>query len=191
MKINLGCGRNTFAGWVNVDRTFLPGVDVVVDLSRSLPFSDGCADELLLSHVIEHIPHPLDLMQELHRIAVSDARLVVSVPFGSSDDAWEDPTHLRPYFLNSFNYFAQPWYWRADYGYRGDWKTEEIILVIDERFRGRSADEIMSALRTERNVASEMIVALTAIKPIREPLAELQTAPRVLLTFNERQPNAL
>lgn len=123
-------------------------------------------------------------MQELHRVAKPNARLVVAVPYGSSDDAWEDPTHLRPYFLKSFSYFAQPAFWRADYGYRGDWRADDIVLFIHDRFRGRSADEIMTALHTEQNVVTQMLVALCAVKPIREPRAELQTKPKIQLTFN-------
>lgn len=55
IRLNLGCGRNIREGWVNADRSLLPGVDVVVDLEKELPFADDSADEILLSHVIEHI----------------------------------------------------------------------------------------------------------------------------------------
>lgn len=184
MKLNLGCGRNIREGWINVDRSLLHGVDVVADLEGPLPFAEDSADEILLSHVIEHIHDTLGLMQELHRIAKPESRLIVAVPYGTSDDAWEDPTHLRPYFLKSFSYYAQPSYWRADYGYRGDWRTDEILLEVNNRFRGRDAGEIMAALHTERNVVSQMFVGMTAIKPIREPLAELQKQPVIQLTFN-------
>jgi hypothetical protein len=116
-------------------------------------------------------------------------RLVVAVPYGTSDDAWEDPTHVRPYFLGSFGYFSQPLYWRADYGYRGDWKTEEIIIVVDDRFRGREPEEIAKALHFERNVAREMIVYLSAVKPIREPLRELQEPNKITVVFHgDQQP---
>jgi len=41
-RLNLGCGRNPFTGWINVDVAALPGVDVVADLNacahQSLPF---------------------------------------------------------------------------------------------------------------------------------------------------------
>lgn len=187
MKLNLGCGRNTLYGWVNVDREKLPGVDVVADLNGPLPFDDNSADELLLSHTLEHIPNALGLMQELHRIAKPGTRIVASVPYGSSDDAWEDPTHVRPYFLNSFNYFSQPLYWRADYGYRGDWKVEQIVLVIDERFRGKEPEDIAKALHFERNVAREMVVNMSAVKPIREPLKELQEPNKVTVIFQGDQ----
>lgn len=53
------------------------------------------------------------------------------LPFEESciDDAVEDPTHARQYFLNSFGYFLQPFYWRADYD-----PTD-----IEERRRGKSS----------------------------------------------------
>jgi SAM-dependent methyltransferase len=186
VKINLGCGKHILDGWLNVDRVAGPGVGVVCDLGqpgRGLPFADGSFNELLLSHVLEHISDPLALMQELHRIARDGATLIVRVPYGSSDDAWEDPTHVRPYFLSSFSYFGQPWYWRADYGYRGDWMVEELVLIVDARFRGQHVDSIMQSVKTERNVVKEMVGILSAVKPIRKQLADLQTAQAIKIAF--------
>ncbi|HHK5531698.1 TPA: hypothetical protein ACQUHH_000011 [Bacillus mobilis] len=55
-------------------------------------------DEFLASYVLEHIEMPLDAMEELHRIAKPNAKMVCHVPYGSSDDAFEDPTHCRQFF---------------------------------------------------------------------------------------------
>lgn len=132
-RLNIGCGRNILAGWINIDSAILPGVDVVADLEQCvrqpLPFPDSSCDEFLLSHVLEHVRNALGLMQELHRIAKPDAKIVIRTPHGSSDDAWDDPTHVRPYFPNSFNYFSQLAYWRADYGYRGDWELKKLLCL--------------------------------------------------------------
>jgi SAM-dependent methyltransferase len=178
-KLNVGCGRNILPGWVNLDCVSLPGVDVVADLeccaTMPLPFADNSVDEFLLQHVLEHFSEPLPLMQELHRVAKPEALAIVRTPYGSSDDAWEDPTHVRPYFIGSFGYFSQPFYWRADYGYRGDWTTQRIVLLIPKsRAQGLSADQVMELVRRERNAVVEMYVELRAIKPIRQPLRELQ-----------------
>ncbi len=92
-------------------------------------------------------------MQELHRIATPNAAVTFNVPYGSSDDAFEDPTHVRPMFMNSFLYFSQPAYWRADYGYRGDWQTEKITLFVpQETYAGKSGDEILRDVQSLRNV---------------------------------------
>lgn len=188
MRLNLGCGRSALPGFVNVDRVALPGVDLVADLSAPLPFVDSEAEEIRLSHVLEHMAEPLPLMQELHRVAAPGASLILSVPYGSSDDAWADQTHVRPYFLGSLQAFAQPFYWRADYLYRGDWRIEGIVLVLDDRFRGCTAQEAMAALRRERNVAHEMIARLVAVKPIREPLAYLrEPLPQIELMFRDER----
>lgn len=185
-RLNVGCGRNVLPQWINLDRVALPGVDVVADLAAgaaaALPFADDSINEFLLQHVLEHIREPLPLMQELHRIARPGAVAIVRTPYGSSDDAWEDPTHVRPYFLGSFGYFGQPLYWRADYGYRGDWAVERIVLLIPRSRAGaRSADAVMELVRRERNVVAEMYAELRAVKPIRPPLRELQQMPPVMI----------
>lgn len=187
-RLNLGCGRNPIEGWINLDHMPLPGVDVVADLNACattpLPFDENTVDELLMSHVIEHIANTLELMQELHRIAKPNAKLEILVPHGGSDDAWEDPTHVRPYFPGSFGYFSQPYYWRADYGYRGDWQPEKVILRIGQKdCEGHSVQDLWQRSRRERNLVREMAVTLRAVKPAREPLRGLQEQPVVEIVW--------
>ncbi|RAV15590.1 class I SAM-dependent methyltransferase [Paenibacillus contaminans] len=183
-KLHLGCGRTILPGWINLDFVDVPGVDVVADLnncaSTPLPFEDDSIDTFLASHLLEHISNTLPLMQELHRIAKPGATAVFRLPYGSSDDAYEDPTHVKQYFLQSFGYFSQPYYWRADYGYRGDWLTEKITLFVDRAvYENTPISEIMNDVRKYRNVVLEMVVETRAIKPIREPRKELQIPPRI------------
>jgi predicted SAM-dependent methyltransferase len=184
-KLNVGCGRNVREGWINLDSYPLPGVDVVADLENCattpLPLESDSVNEFLLSHVLEHIRNVLPMMQELHRVAMPGATMVVRTPYGSSDDAFEDPTHVRQVFVGSFGYFSQPYYWRADYGYRGDWIAESITLEIALHLRHLPDAEIWDRIHRERNIVVEMIATLRAVKPIREPLRELQHAPAVSL----------
>jgi SAM-dependent methyltransferase len=174
VKLNIGCGRNIRDGFVNVDHAALPGVDLVAELDDpdkvTLPYADDSVDGFLLSHVIEHIRYPLPLMQELWRVAEPAAAMVIRCPYGSSDDAWEDPTHVRAQFLNSFGYFGQGAYHRADYGYRGDWHVDGITLrVSGERYRGYEPQEIAAQVMAVRNVVVEMVAQLLAVKPLRDP----------------------
>jgi SAM-dependent methyltransferase len=187
-RLHLGCGRNTLQGWINLDIIPGEGVDVVADLDACaetpLPFEDDSIEEFLGVHVLEHLHNPLPLMQELHRIAKPDARAYITVPYGSSDDAAEDPTHVRLYYLGSFSYFSQPTYWRADYGYRGDWLVEKIILRVSEkRYAGKSAAEIYEEVMHGRNVVVEMTGNLVAVKPAREPKQELIHRPQIDITL--------
>jgi len=186
LRLNLGCGRTILPGWMNIDSMALPGVDLIVDLDHlpatGLPLETDSATEFLLSHVIEHLRHPLPLMQELHRIAKPGAIATIRVPHGASDDAWEDPTHVRAYFTGSFGYFSQPYYWRADYGYRGDWQPRRIEFVVDAADLARDGVAgLQGRIQRERNLVREMIVELEAIKPIREPRREQQVAPWIEL----------
>ena len=183
-KLNVGCGRNPVPGWINLDAVALPGVDLVADLeqcaTKPLPLPDNSIDEMLLSHVLEHIRQPLPLMHELWRIAVPEAKMIVRAPYGSSDDAFEDPTHVRQFFLHSFGYFSQPFFWRADYGYRGDWQPERITLLVrKDGHEGLAVPQMMQKVMTLRNIVHEMIAELRCVKPLREAKRELQKPPAI------------
>jgi len=183
-KLNVGCGRNIQEGWVNLDSAALPGVDIVCDLEhvRQTPIAlpDESVDQFLISHVIEHVRDSLGLMQELWRLATPDAMAVIRVPHGGSDDAWEDPTHVRAYFPGSFGYFSQPFYANADYGYQADWNPDKLtLLVYRSRCAGLSAQQIITKSQFERNVVKEMICEMRAVKPMREPRRELQTRGQI------------
>lgn len=159
-------------GWINLDSRPLTGVDVVADLDacrrRKLPFPDDSIDEFMGNHILEHVADSLALMQELHRVAKPGAKLVFRVPYGSSDDADQDPTHVRRYFMRSFYYFSQLCYTHFDYDYRGDWDTESIVLSVDAgRHGGKGFDELLEEVRTRRNVVLEMTATLKAVKPAR------------------------
>jgi SAM-dependent methyltransferase len=192
-KLNLGCGRMILPGFINVDIMPLPGVDITWDLNglkkNPLPFADGSVSEILCSHTLEHIDSVLDFMQDLHRVAQSGARAVFKVPYGSSDAAFEDPTHVRAFFLHSFEYFAQPCYWRADYGYRGDWKTEKIELLVDARkLKDDDVSCILDAINTRRNTVIEMTAVLSAVKPIRSPDKSFKSSPKLTVVLQKDPP---
>lgn len=89
---------------------------------------------------------------------------------------------MRALFPGNFGYFSQPYYWRADYDYRGDWQPERILLHVDGARAAELDDEaLLEAIRTQRNWVMEMIADLRAVKPPRDPRRDLQVAPRVEL----------
>lgn len=178
MKLNLGCGRSPLEGWTNVDIAPLPGVDLVVDLDSgdlAKALEPDTVDASVGRHVLEHLRNPLAFMDALWTVTKHGGTATFEVPFGGSDDAWEDPTHVRPYFLGSWAYFGQPNYWRADYGYRADWVVELIeVFVPAAPWEGATDGDVYGAMMTSRNVVQHMIGTLRAHKPAREPLRDLQ-----------------
>lgn len=51
--VHVGCGTEIISGWCNVDIQELPGVDLVLDVTSGLPFSD--IDHIFCEHFIEHL----------------------------------------------------------------------------------------------------------------------------------------
>lgn len=184
VRMNLGSGRDYKPGWINVD--FNP--DVKADLRLDLdahPISymmapEDSVDEFLCSHTIEHMQNPLWFLESMWKAAKPGAVAEFRTPYGSSDDADEDPTHVRRMFINSWFYFSQPAYWRADYGYRGDWRTKEVKLRCYPWRMGNTDQETLELIHMERNVVAEMVATLVAVKPIRPPE---KTEDKVLITI--------
>jgi SAM-dependent methyltransferase len=172
VKLNIGCGQDIREGYVNIDGADLPGIDFKVDLdacaTTPLPLPDNHFQELELVHVLEHLYHPLPLMQELYRIAAPGARLHVKVPHVGHDDAWVDPTHVRGITPMTFYYFGQPKYVDMDYGYTGDWRVAKCdLIVLRDVFDRIGRHKMLEAVVLYRNVAKEIIVELIAEKPAR------------------------
>jgi SAM-dependent methyltransferase len=176
LRLNLGCGRDIRDGWLNVDSVPLPGVDCIIDFDHKpgFPLADDSVAYSEGSHVIEHLRDPLPFMEELWRVTRPGGLVVFRCPYGSTDDADEDPTHVRRMFAGSWGYFGQPHYWRASYNFGGDWQPVRVDLVTFPEFAGCSDVELQSMVRFQRNVVAEMTASLRCVKPRREPRRELQ-----------------
>lgn len=191
-KLHLGCGKNILEGWINLDKKAREGVDIVADLDNchqvALPFEENSISEFFGRHSLEHIHNLLPLMQELYRIATPNATAIFHMPYGASDNAWEDPLNVRAFFINSFGFFSQPFYWLNDYGYQGDWQPDQLILRVNKKkYEGVDAKEIFDDVLEKRNVVSQMTAVLRAIKPIRETKAELQVPPKIEFLLDDTQ----
>jgi len=188
LRLNLGCGRDHLAGWVNVDQ--FPGShpDVVHDLERfPWPFPDGSAGEVLLKHVLEHLGRDsatfLGIMGELYRVCAPGARVRILVPHPRHRDFLQDPTHVRPVLAEMFEHFSLDC--NEDWGRRGlpgtplalylglDFRIESATLHLDPwwdaEFRsGRiTREQLERAARDCNNVVATTEVVLRARKPFR------------------------
>lgn len=107
VRLDLGCGTKKREGFLGVDRFVCPAVRVIGDVSR-LPFADGCADEIWLDNVIEHVPDIPALMGEVARIGRPGCRVRILTPHFSAVSSWRDPTHLHHLSWFSMDHFAKP-----------------------------------------------------------------------------------
>ena len=124
-KLQLGCGRMPLEGFINVDRIKLPGVNLVADLEKKLPFGENEFDLVYARHTIEHIQNLLQLMQELHRITKPSGRIELEVPHPSNILTFRDPTHIHFFTLHSFDYYIQ--------GYDFDFYSEVRFQLLTKR----------------------------------------------------------
>jgi ubiquinone/menaquinone biosynthesis C-methylase UbiE len=84
VRLNLGCGRKVWPGFVNCD---FPGnwsgkkPDVECDI-RKLPFEDDYADEIHAIHVVEHFfRSEIDgILKEWHRVLKPGGLIAIEVP---------------------------------------------------------------------------------------------------------------
>jgi glycosyltransferase involved in cell wall biosynthesis len=194
MKLNLGCGGEHLTGWVNVDKFAEAHPDVIHDLERlPWPFQDGCADEILMKHVLEHLGRDgdtfLGIIKELYRVCAPGARVRIVVPHPRHRDFLQDPTHVRPVLAEMFEHFSlavnEDWLRRGLPGtplavYLGlDFRIESATLNLDPwwdaEFRsGRiSREQLDRAMRDHNDVVQTTEIVLRAVKPFSRAQAPL------------------
>lgn len=110
IKLDIACGQRKQPGFVGIDISPVPGVDIVHDLeSFPWPVETDSVDEAYCSHYIEHTPNLIKFMNELYRVMKKGAICTILAPYYASIGAWQDPTHTRAISENSFLYFDAGW----------------------------------------------------------------------------------
>lgn len=183
MKLNLGCGFRRLEGFMNVDRFPDCRPDVIHDLeSVPWPWDADTVDEVVMSHVLEHLGADRDVffgvLRELYRVCRHDARLTVTVPYPRHDDFLIDPTHVRPIMPEFFQMLSKANC--REWQVRGaadtplalhigvDFEIERTQLVLDPYWRGQrgriSKEDLVFAIKHYANVVKEATVVLRAVK---------------------------
>jgi len=111
-KLDLGCGPNKKPGFIGVDQTAFPGVDIVADLVDKWPWDDNSIEEAHCSHCLEHFTamERVHFLNELYRVLKPGAKCTLIVPHWASCRAYGDPTHQWPP-MSEFAFF----YWKKDW----------------------------------------------------------------------------
>ena len=112
--LDIGCGleRGKYKSQTPNDKVIgldiekLPGVDVVADIEKGLPFSDNEFDVVVCNYVLEQIKNFFFVMQEIHRILKPHGVVKIRVPFYASWAQYNDPLHVRSFSYYTFDRFS-------------------------------------------------------------------------------------
>lgn len=107
MILNIGCGHlNRSQGEIGFDLNPGCNPDVCGDCER-LPFKDNAFDGVVAVHVLEHIRNLVNVMDECYRVTAPGGRFNIRVPIFPSPGSIADPTHVRYFIPDSFDYFVR------------------------------------------------------------------------------------
>jgi SAM-dependent methyltransferase len=146
-KLHIGCGPGLLDGWVNIDVAPAP---LALNILRGLPFPDASAQFAFVSHALEHLFFPRDVMPFLAdvrrvlrpsgtvRLIVPDVSLAIEAYgapdrafFDSRRETWSwwptDPTRLED-FLAYSGAGSEPAFTFESHKYGYDFETLEKVL---------------------------------------------------------------
>jgi ubiquinone/menaquinone biosynthesis C-methylase UbiE len=164
-NLNLGSGGDIDSRFVNLDRTKGQGADMAWDLENTpLPFTDGRFKCVVASHILEHIHNYVELMNDLYRVMQPGGHLIVFVPYFTSTDAYGDPTHVRVFSEQSWEFLNQKIYQKGNNTgnyispIKCNFFVEAVFLVPREEFI--KDKEFNSKATHQWNVVQEMCAIL-------------------------------
>jgi predicted SAM-dependent methyltransferase len=178
--LQIGCGPQVAAGFVNLDYRWVPGVDVVWDLNRPLPFPADRFRGIFTEHCLEHFTDArlLAVLGEAHRVLRPGGRIRIVVPsleihaqryLATRTDADAEPARI----INRVFYSGHDWmtssHWVND-GHHcihdlatlaGHLRTAGFTAITRAAF-GRGADPQLLIDRADREWES---LYVEAVKP--------------------------
>ena len=113
MKLNLGSGRNSLNGYINIDIEPLVGADLVWDAQTFLPYDDGTIDEILVYHLLEHfeVNRLKPILRHWRRLLKPGGTLIIESP---------DFAKLFPFLLEKVESDEKDWDWVSWAIYAGE-----------------------------------------------------------------------
>jgi SAM-dependent methyltransferase len=142
IKINLGSGTDPAEGFINVDHLALPEVDLVHNLMNfPYPFEGESALEIRAIDVLEHLasyaadnrPSVIAFMEECHRILKPGGRLFIQTPRYDAEFLWIDPTHVRGFHPESFNFFDPETHYGKTTGFYSQAKFKVSVTELPNK----------------------------------------------------------
>lgn len=127
--LDVGCGDAKVAGAIGMDCVKLPGVDVVHDLTQyPWPFADGTFDKVYLMNIIEHLPNPLRVFEEVCRVCKVGGEVHVEVVYWNHRHAVSDPQHVTFYNEHTWDFLTGE---RKGYYTKARFQIKSLDFIYD------------------------------------------------------------
>ena len=185
LKLNLGCGSKKLEGYINIDKYDTYNPDIIHDLEKfPYPFEDNSINEILLSHVLEHIGQNPDIfnsiIKEFYRICVHGAKIDIRVPHPRHDDFIADPTHVRPITVLGLSLYNKDLNKKWELSGAAntplaiinnvDFRIKHVVYVLDKKYinllesKKIQKDQIENIAQKYNNVIKEIKIDWEVIK---------------------------
>ncbi|WP_254075642.1 class I SAM-dependent methyltransferase [Paenibacillus tritici] len=101
LRIDIGCGPDKESGYLGIDRTLYPGVDIVCDIGEGIPLPDNTAEFVMASRVMPYVNDLFAAMSEIYRISTHQAVVCILSPYAHSF-----PHVSNPMFKQKFDEYT-------------------------------------------------------------------------------------
>mgnify|MGYP001608609104 CR=1 FL=1 len=148
--LDLGCGTAKQMGYIGLDHYPFPGVNIVRDLRRGLPFDDDSIDSIYSAHCFEHFAGEdlIFLIEECWRVSKPGAEWTIIVPDATSPNMHKDPMHCSYWYEESFDL------WRVN-------EQGEYLIFVGPGYGRRAKLEVLG---TVVNANKDRLYRLRVIK---------------------------
>lgn len=196
-KLNLGCGNFKIEGFHNVDCSEHVNPDEIVDLEvLPWPWKDNEFNHVIAKDILEHLGESpkkfLAIIKEMYRVSRNGAVWEIQTPHWRSDNALNDPTHVRavtPQMLEMFNKKHILWTTKEGLSHSPlafdidvDFEICDIKYDFTHLFKDKIAsgeitqEQLDFAFNTMNNVAESTKMLIEVYKPGRYTIEEYREA---------------
>jgi predicted SAM-dependent methyltransferase len=131
VRLNLGYGHEHYADFVNIDFRIGVRPNLLCDITQGLPFQDSSIDLVLANNFLEHVPigKTVYVVEEIWRVLKPGGELHHITPSTDGRGAFQDPTHVSFWNINSWYYYMVDEY-RGIYGIRAKFGGENRDVIL-------------------------------------------------------------
>jgi len=110
LKLDLGCGSKPYKDYTGIDIGFYSNRIIQSDaLSYLKKLKKSSVSHIYSRHYLEHSSPEqlLSILNEINRVAIVGAEIIIIVPHFSNPYFYSDPTHKTFFGVHTFSYFCE------------------------------------------------------------------------------------